>query len=44
MMESDIIIYPEDVPQDATYPITGGQGYFVLVEDDLDFVAAGTLW
>ena len=44
MMESDIISYPEGVPQDATYPITGGQGYFVLVEADLDFVVAGTLW
>lgn len=43
-MESDIIIYPDGVPEDTTYPITGGQGYFVLVESDLDFVVAGTLW
>jgi hypothetical protein len=43
-MESDITIYPDGVPEDTTYPITGGQGYFVLVESDLDFVVAGTLW
>ncbi len=43
-MESDIINPLEDMPQDTTYLIMGGQGYFIFVGDDLDFVVAGTLW
>ncbi len=43
-MESDIINPLEDMPQDTTYSIMGGQGYFIFVGDDLDFVVAGTLW
>ncbi|PXF60603.1 MAG: hypothetical protein C4B59_08775 [Candidatus Methanogaster sp.] len=43
-MVSDIIIPPEGVPQDTTYPIMGGLGYFVFVEGDLDVVVAGTPW
>jgi hypothetical protein len=43
-MVSDIISPPEGVPQDTTNPISVGQGYFVLVADDLDVVVAGTQW
>nr|QNO49160.1 hypothetical protein CDCKMDEO_00005 [Methanosarcinales archaeon ANME-2c ERB4] len=43
-MESDIINPLEDMPQDTTYSIMRGQGYFIFVGDDLDFVVAGTLW
>ena len=43
-MVSDIIIPIEGVPQDNTYPILVGQGYFVFVADDLNVVVAGTQW
>ena len=43
-MESDIINPLEGMPQDTTYSIMGGQGYFIFVGDDLDFVVAGKLW
>ena len=43
-MVTDIINPPEGVPQDTTYPIKGGLGYFVFVDADLDVVVAGTQW
>jgi hypothetical protein len=43
-MVSDIISPPEGMPQDTTYPILVGQGYFVFVADNLDVVVAGTQW
>ena len=43
-MVSDIIILPEGMPQDTTYPIVVGQGYLVFVDGGLDIVVAGTPW
>jgi len=44
MMESDLISPPEGMSQDTTYPIVGGQAYFVFVEDDTEVAVVGTLW
>ena len=44
-MVSDIINPPDGVPQDTTYPITAGQGYFVFVAAaHPEVVVAGTQW
>ena len=43
-MESDLISPPEGMPQDTTYPIVGGQAYFVFVENNTDVDVVGTLW
>ncbi len=39
-MECDLI----SEPQDTSYPILGGQAYFVFVWDDKDVAVVGTLW
>ena len=44
MMESDLISPPEGMLQDTTYPIVGGQAYFVFVKADTEVAVVGTLW